>query len=107
MPELLSSSSEIDEACPELAEWMRATLGVAGSTGGEIAAEFCKWARERFALDLRTNWNPSACAFDARWQDGGRTAEGIERPFSAETDEEARLRACEGLLRLIKALAGP
>lgn len=57
-----------------------------------------------FPLDLQINWNPSACTFDARWMDRGRPAEGLERPFSAESREDATLLACAGVCSLIDSL---
>jgi hypothetical protein len=99
--------TEATEARPELAAWMRATSGAEPQPGVQLADAFCAWVRDRFHLDLRTNWNPSACVFEARWQDRGRSAEGLERPFSAETVDDARLLACAGLLRLINSIGAP
>ncbi len=65
---------------------------------------FSARVRELYQLDLVTNWNPSSCVFDARWQHAGRAAEGIEKPFSAEAQDTAQLLACAGLIQLLQEL---
>lgn len=87
----------------ELNTWLRDHAGQDVSEG-KIIDVFSARVRELYHLDLVTNWNPSSCVFDARWQHAGRAADGIEKPFSAETQDAAQLLACAGLIQLLQEL---
>lgn len=100
---------EADEPAPmtdlrdQLQTWLR-DHAATEAPSDRIIEVFSAKARELYQLDLVTNWNPSSCVFDARWQHAGRAAEGIEKPFSAEDQDTARLLACAGLIRLLQDL---
>lgn len=83
--------------------WLR-EHGAPDAPPEKVIGTFSAKVRELYQLDLVTNWNPSSCVFDARWQHAGRAAEGIEKPFSAEAQDAAQLLACTGLLRLLQEL---
>ncbi len=97
-------SSSLPTARAELNSWLQATTGEHFGHDAVITSAFCAQVKERFHLDLVTNWNPSACVFDSRWLHQGHPAEGIDKPFSAEAQEESQLLACAALLHLIKDL---
>jgi hypothetical protein len=87
----------------QLNAWLQAITGHSVPEAGVVGA-FCAKVKELYHLDLVTNWNPSSCTFDARWQHAGRAAEGIEKPFSAEAQDAAQLLACVALVHLLQNL---
>jgi hypothetical protein len=99
-PKVVAARSTIEK-------WLRRlAVALEDDSAGAIASTACAQLKMRHGLDLRTIWNPSAHCFEARWEDTGRPAEGIERPFCDENQDHARLLACAALLRLVAILEG-
>jgi hypothetical protein len=83
-----------------LQRWMGGA-GYASTSDEALADGVSAELYERYAYELSTSWNPSACSFDAYWTLGGRVPDGLEKPFSAEQREGARMLACVGLIRAL------
>lgn len=101
-----NAEEDIAEARFQVNEWLVASHGRRCSSDTELIHTVCDAAKAEYNLDLITNWNPSACVFDARWQDRNSPAEGLERPLSADNANHASLLACAALVRLITSLQG-
>jgi len=100
------AEEDIAEARFEVNGWLVASQGRRCSNDAELIQTMSGVAKANYNLDLATNWNPSAHVFDARWQDRGSPAEGLEKPASADTAEDASLLACATLVRLLTSLQG-
>ena len=94
----------IAEARTSLADWMQMATGQRFLSDGEIDNAVCEKMKQQYELELVVHWNPSAHVFEARWLFQGRPAEQLERPYSADAVEDARLLACAAVCHLIDEL---
>lgn len=101
-----NAEEDISEARFQVNGWLVASHGRRCSNDTELIKVVCDAVKAEYNLDLVTNWNPSACVFDARWQDRGSPAEGLEKPSNSDTAEHASLLACASIVRLLTSLQG-
>lgn len=94
----------IAEARLIVSRWLEKETGCRYSSDAQTADAVRDRLNHQFQLTLQTNWNPSSCVFDARWEHNQRAADGLERPFSAEVLDDARVLACAAAVRLIESL---
>ncbi len=55
---------------------------------------------EQTDLELRTQRNPSACVWEARWYHANRELKEFRKPFCDEDITDARLLACAAMVSL-------
>lgn len=66
----------------------------------ELVTGFMRIVSEQTDLELRTQRNPSALVWEARWYHSHRQLTDFPKPFCAENVTDARLLACAAMLRL-------
>jgi hypothetical protein len=95
---------EIEQARCEILTWLLSQAPGQELSDAQLVNSAGEWGRTEYGLQLRAYWNPSASAFEAYWVHGESVADWFERPFSADTAEQAQLLACAGLLRVIDGM---
>jgi len=94
------SSSSIPQARTVVRTWLERSHPGLAVPDEELADRFCAQLPSDIDLELRTNYNPSALVYEARWYHGPRLVEEFPKPFCAESKVEARLLACAAMINL-------
>jgi len=91
---------QITVARQEVLTWLQARQRGCYDSNAQLADGFAQFIANETALELRTQRNPSALTYEARWFDGGRELPEFRKPFCADSEADARILACAALLRL-------
>jgi hypothetical protein len=94
------SNKTIVDARAVVLAWVRAMRPCEDPTNEELARCFCALLPEDVALDLRTNRNPSALVYEARWYHHGKEVAEFPKPFCAEIKGDAEVLACSAMIAL-------
>ena len=92
--------AQIAAARQKVLAWLQSRQTGSYETNAELADAFSQFIATETTLELKTQRNPSACMYEARWHDGGREMPQFRKPFSAETESDARVLACAAFLHL-------
>jgi hypothetical protein len=91
---------QIAAAREHVLTWLQARQPGCYGSNAQLADGFARFVGMETALELRTQRNPSALAYEARWYDGGQELPEFRKPFCAEQEGDARILACAALLDL-------
>ncbi len=91
---------EIAAAKKQVSAWLQSNQPGSYVSSAQLADAFTRFVAHDTFLELRTQRNPSALCYEARWYDAGRQLADLPKPFCAESEADARLLACAALLDL-------
>jgi hypothetical protein len=91
---------QIAAAREQVLTWLQSRQPGCYTSNAQLADGFTRLIGAETALELRTQRNPSALAYEARWYDGGRELPEFRKPFCPEEESDARILACAALLQL-------
>lgn len=91
---------EIAAAREEVSAWLQSNRPGSYVSSAQLADAFTHFLAHDTLLDLRTQRNPSALIYEARWYDAGRELSEFRKPFCAEVEADPRVLACAALLKL-------
>lgn len=90
--------AQIAAAREAVLAWLEARQPECYDSNAQLADGFVRFIASETASELRSQWNPSACVFEARWYDTGREISEFRESFSAESEPNARVLACAAML---------
>ena len=91
---------QIAAARKEVLAWLQARHPGCYDSNAHLADGFIRLVASETTLELRTQRNPSACVYEARWYNAGREMQEFRKPFSAELEADARVLACAAMIHL-------
>ena len=92
--------SEITAAKEQVSAWLQSHQPGSYISSAQLADAFTGFIARDTCLELRTQRNPSALCYEARWYDAGRQVPDFPKPFCAESEADALVLACAALLAL-------
>jgi hypothetical protein len=90
---------EIAAAKKQVNAWLQSKQPGSFVSSAQLADAFTRFVAHDTFLELRTQRNPSALTYEARWYDAGREMQEFRKPFCADLEADARV-ACAALLHL-------
>jgi hypothetical protein len=91
---------QIAAAMKQLIAWLQSHHPGSYVSSAQLADAFTRFVGHDTFLELRTQRNPSALIYEARWYEAGRQLADFPKPFCAESEADARVLACAALLAL-------